>query len=94
MNSFKYLPNLVIMKMKNDYNLATIEILRAKYPEQYIVIDSNYNVVAVFKTVEELYKSPLLSSETRIIAPKKIVKFDTAKRRQFGWYMKRRNVEG
>ena len=77
------------MKMKNNHNLVTIENLRIKYPEQYIVIDSNYKVIGVFKSIEELYKSPILSSETRIITPKKIVKFDSAKRKQFGWYMKK-----
>jgi len=78
--------------MKNNYNAEIIENLRVKYPEQYIVIDSNYKVVAAFKTIEDLYKSPTLSSETRIIAPKNIVKFDHTKRRQLGWYMKRKKV--
>jgi len=83
-----------ILGMKNNYNAERIELLRIKYPEQYIVIDSNFKVVAVFKTIEDLYKSPILSSETRIIAPKNIVKFDPTKRRQFGWYMKRKKVVG
>ncbi|UJG41699.1 MAG: hypothetical protein K9W45_04345 [Candidatus Heimdallarchaeum aukensis] len=81
-----------ILEMKNNYNAEIIENLRGKYPEQYIVIDSNYKVVAAFKTIEDLYKSPTLSSETRIIAPKNIVKFDHTKRRQLGWYMKRKKV--
>ena len=80
--------------MKNNYNAERIELLRIKYPEQYIVIDSNFKVVAVFKTIEDLYRSPILSSETRIIAPKNIVKFDSTKKRQFGWYMKRKKVVG
>jgi len=83
-----------ILEMKNNYNVEIIENLRLKYPEQYIVIDSNYKVVAVFETIEDLYKSPTLSSETRIIAPKNIVKFDSTKKRQFGWYMKRKKVVG
>ena len=83
-----------ILGMKNNYNAERIELLRIKYPEQYIVIDSNFKVVAVFKTIEDLYRSPILSSETRIIAPKNIVKFDPTKRRQFGWYMKRKKVVG
>ena len=83
-----------ILRMKNNYNAERIESLRIKYPEQYIVIDSNYKVIAVFKTIEELYRSPILSSETRIITPKNIVKFDPTKRRQFGWYMKRKKVVG
>ena len=83
-----------ILGMKNNYNAERIESLRIKYPEQYIVIDSNYKVIAVFKTIEELYRSPILSSETRIITPKNIVKFDPTKRRQFGWYMKRKKVVG
>ncbi|TFG05958.1 MAG: hypothetical protein EU536_00005 [Promethearchaeota archaeon] len=66
-----------------------IEEIRQKFPNQFIALDSNNNVVASSEDIEILYKSFDDKKKVKIVAPKGFDGVNNT-RRQLGWKIKRK----